>query len=182
VLKTFLKTKRRGLGPIGWIMLILISVSSFYPIQADGFVKEYYTVDKTTLKKVLKKTIDCDFNLGNNKEKDWSFTSLGDNLIIEVDISSTEIIVLKTESKNGVEVNLKDNILLFNKTVEGPSLVVSINNPWDLFGEKAELQGSVKIYHEYYETVETREYNLVPGKVWTIWWMPVLFGNISMSN
>ncbi len=174
-MKEILRNKNRGLGSVGWLILLVLGFGTFFPILVDGEVKEYYTVEETVIKSELVKKIDCDFNLGNNKERDWSFTTLGDNLKINVDISSTEIIILKIDSKNGVETNDRDNILLFNKTVEGPSLVVSLYNPWEVFGEKAELQGSIKIYHEYNATVQTTKYNLVPGKVWTIWWVSLLF-------
>jgi len=157
------------------MLFILVSVGAVYPIQVDGLVREYYTEEETILKRVLKKKIDCEFTIGNNREKDWSFTSLGDNLIIEADISSTEIIVFKAESRNGVELNIKDNILYHNETVVGPSLVISLYNPWELFGKKARLEGSIKIYHEYNTTVQTTKFDNVPGKVWTIWWMPFVF-------
>ena len=174
-MRTFSLKKRRGLGAIWWTIVILIILGAMFPIQVDGYVKEYYTLEKIVMKKELKKTIDCDCNIGNNKEKDWSLTDLGENLRIIVDISSTEDIILKVESKNGIEINNRNRIFLYNCTMEGPSLVIELQNPWEMFGEKAELHGSIKIYHEYYKNVQTTNYTLKPGKVWTIWWMRILF-------
>lgn len=165
-----------GFALAQYLVVFGILVALFYPVQRDGMVRKYYTIEETIPKKVLKKAIYCDFKIGNNKEKDWSFTALGDNLIIVVDISSTEEIVLKVESMNRNEINQKANIFYFNRTIEGPSLVLSLYNPWEFWGEKAELDGSIKIYHVYNETIQIKKYELVPGKVWTIWWIPILFG------
>lgn len=165
-------SKRRGIGTIGTALIVLCClIVALFPTSHDGLVEEYYKEKELVHRIDLKKTIKCDIKIADNRIKSWSFTNLGETLRVVIDISSTEEIRLKIESKNGIEIENKNKILHYNKTINGPSLVISLYNPLELFGRKADLTGSIKIYHEYDKIIEVRKSRIVPGKVWNIWWM-----------
>jgi len=166
---------RRGVSSIGAVLLIVSLVAAFFPISVNGLVREYYSEKAVEHKCILKKTIDCNLKIGNGKDKDWSFTSLGSNLTLIIEISSTEVIKLKIETIDGKIIDDNNKIFHYNKTIHGPSIVVTISNSWEIFGERAELTGYIKIFHEYDEVVEIQKYRLIPGKIWKIWWIPFLF-------
>jgi hypothetical protein len=74
------------------------------------------------------------------------------NLRIEVDISSSESLILTLETIDGVVVKKTDKILRFNHTISGPSIAIELKNDFQLFGEKAIVRGSIKIFKDTYES------------------------------
>lgn len=169
------KINRRGIGTVGKLCIIaFLLVIAIFPTSRDGFVKEWYTEEETVHKIELKKTLDCNVKIANNKKKSWSLTNLGENLLVIVDIASTEVLRLKIECDDGVEIDEKGKIFVYNETMKGPSLVISLYNPIEILGKKADVKGSIKIYHEYDKVRTVNRYRMVPGKVWKIWWMWLL--------
>lgn len=170
--KNDIPCNRRAVGMIGGvIILFILAIIALFPVQVDGLVDERYTETELQHKCILVETINCNMKLSNGKTNSYSFNKLGDNLRVITDISSTEDLRLKIESINKVEINQLKKIILFNTTMTGPSLVIRLENPWEFFGEEAQVKGSIQIYHEYDEWVEVEKVRQVLGKVWRLWWM-----------
>ena len=164
-------SNRKAIGTIVAVIILGIVTVACIPVQVDGMVDEHYTETELQHRCTLVESINCDVKISNGKDKSYSFNKLGDNLRVVTDISSTEVIKLKIESINGIEKDLLKKIILFNTTMKGPSLVIKLENPWELFGDAAKITGSIHIYHEYDEWVEIDKVRKAPGKVWRLWWM-----------
>lgn len=154
------------------ILIIIVVIITVFPTPRDGIVDEPYYEEMLVLTNDLKKRINCkDIEIKNGETEDWSYTELGELLRVVIDIASTKVLILSVESKSKIEIDEKDSIFHYNETMDGPSLVIKLINPLMDFGGKAELSGSILIYHEYYKTVQIKNTRQVNGTVWKPWWM-----------
>lgn len=153
------------------VILLLILVVIFFPVTKEGIKTERYTVDTTIHKSDLKETLRCSFELGNGKTEEWSLTDLGADIRIIIKVASTAEIILKVESDRGTEIEEKGKIFDYNETMSGPLLAISLSNQFRFPGEKAELSGTMKIYHEYEKVVQEWRSREVEGTISKAWWL-----------
>jgi len=153
------------------ISLVVVLLVIFFPVKKDAMVTEHYTEEIEVLERELKQEFDCDIEIKTRDTVEESYTDLGDNIRIVIDVASTQDINLEIQSSEKLEINEKAKIFNYNFTTKGTSLVIKMFNPnYPIVGRDAQLSGKIQIYHEYL-TVETIDKTRqVPGKVWTIWW------------
>ncbi|MCP8321266.1 MAG: hypothetical protein H3Z52_10070 [archaeon] len=134
----------------------------------------------------MERTLNTDGVLDDGYSWEWNLYDLPDDtLYIIVDISSTENVDVEIKDKTGMIYDYTSKDHYYYAYGVGRVLDVKVENPWFFWGPSAVVDGEIRIYHEYYETVPVTKYRTETYQSWEIvdyetstwtemkpWWMP----------
>ena len=157
-----------------WILIVIVlAIVLGFPTPREGVKTISYTDYETFIQTDAYTRLRCSRTLEDGHKINWDLHDTPDELVFDVDVSSTEEIVILIESVDEIEYRRDAKIHKTSFECNGPSIYVEIYNPTLLgTGPSAVISGDIVITYEHEVSRPVTKYRSVPITQWLPWWMP----------
>lgn len=156
-----------------WIPIILVLAIVVYPTPHERVKTTSYIEYETFIQTDTYTRLRCSTTLDDGYRINWDLSDTPDELVFDVNVSSTEEITILIESVDDVEYRQNAKIHKTSFVCNGPSIYVEVYNPTLLgTGPSAVVSGEIVITYRHEVSRPVTKYQSVPVTQWLPWWMP----------